>query len=49
MSKARRIELDNPDIRQAILDRLIKSNIIPYAEEAVQIIAEPSTEYGMPW
>jgi site-specific DNA-methyltransferase (adenine-specific) len=30
MSKSRRIELENLDIRQSFIDRLIRSNIIPF-------------------
>jgi site-specific DNA-methyltransferase (adenine-specific) len=48
MSKARRMELDNNATRQDILTRLIKSNIIPSGNSKLTI-AEPSSDYGIPW
>jgi site-specific DNA-methyltransferase (adenine-specific) len=48
MSKARRIELDNSAIRQAYLNRLIKSNIIP-TNNGNSLSAEPLSDYGVPW
>jgi site-specific DNA-methyltransferase (adenine-specific) len=40
MSKSRRIELENLDIRQSFIDRLIRSNIIPF-EKRDNFISEP--------
>lgn len=48
LSKARRVELDNPEIKKSYISRLVKSNIIP-ADNSF-ILAEGDEPYGyVPW
>lgn len=47
IGKARRIEIENPAIRNNYLNKLKKSNII--GEENKSMISEDSIDYNLPW
>lgn len=50
MSRARRLELDRPGIRQEYVRRLVKAGLVPSIEEPM-LLMEHSSEmsYGVPW